>query len=302
MNSDTALVSIGLPVFNGEEYLESSLDAIVAQTYGNFELIISDNASTDRTQEICKEYAARFPFVKYSRNDDNIGGFRNNNRVIDLSSGKYFLLTGADDLRDPQQLSRCVEFLEHNEQYVMCQVETIYIDESGDRMTVTENAVRINAAAPEERFRQAIRDDYRVEPVYGMVRREALGNIRFGQFADSDRVWVAELALRAPFHRIDEPLFFRRIHSQKSTKVYRKRHQRGGWVDPGKKASLFVFPYLRQWRAYISAVTRADLPWASRRRCYLTLAVWLGTHSRQIRKELIRPLVLLASRIKHSLK
>ena len=77
-------VSIGLPVCNGENYLKQALDSIMAQTYTDFELIISDNASTDRTAQICKEYANRDPRIRYYRNEKNLGAARNFNYVFEL--------------------------------------------------------------------------------------------------------------------------------------------------------------------------------------------------------------------------
>ena len=88
MTADRPLVSIGMPVYNGERYLEKSLVALLDQDYGNFELIISDNASTDRTPEICRAFVAKDGRVSYSRNDTNIGAVKNFNRAFELSSGR----------------------------------------------------------------------------------------------------------------------------------------------------------------------------------------------------------------------
>jgi glycosyltransferase involved in cell wall biosynthesis len=90
MTSKIPRVSIGLPVFNGEKYLAEALDSILSQTYRDFKLIISDNASTDRTEQICREYAAKDRRIRYYRNEKNIGAPKNFNRVFELSSGKYF--------------------------------------------------------------------------------------------------------------------------------------------------------------------------------------------------------------------
>ena len=101
-------VSIGMPVYNGEEFLERALDSLLAQSFSDFELIISDNASQDKTQEICLRYAARDPRVKYYRNETNIGAAENFNRVFALSSGEYFKWAGHDDSWTPDYLERCV--------------------------------------------------------------------------------------------------------------------------------------------------------------------------------------------------
>src|SRR3972149_8539793 len=90
-------VSVGLPVFNGEQFLRQALDSVLAQTYPGFELIISDNASTDRTQDICEAYATRDKRIQYYRQSKNVGGGRNYNFVFEVSNGEYFKWLAHDD-------------------------------------------------------------------------------------------------------------------------------------------------------------------------------------------------------------
>ena len=98
MSENEPRVSIGMPVYNGEKYLEEAIQSILAQTYSDFELVISDNASTDKTQEICLEYAARDSRVRYHRNEKNLGAAPNYNRTFELSTGQYFKWADYDDL------------------------------------------------------------------------------------------------------------------------------------------------------------------------------------------------------------
>ena len=105
-------VSIGMPVFNGENYLAEALDSLLTQTFSDFELIISDNASTDKTEEICRAYAVRDQRIRYFRNQENLGASRNYNRVFELSSGEYFKWAAHDDLCAPEFLGRCVDVLD----------------------------------------------------------------------------------------------------------------------------------------------------------------------------------------------
>lgn len=278
-------VSIGLPVYNGEKYLEGAIDAILAQTYSDFELVIADNASTDETEQICRRYAARYQRIRYFRNETNIGGFRNNNRVIELAAGKYFMLAGHDDLRAPEQLSRCVEVLEQNAQYILAYSKTIEIDEQGNFLNTEEVDLQVASSRPHERFRDLIRMDHKVEPVYGLIRSYALKRIKFGQFADADRVFVAELGLRGPFYCISEPLFFRRAHPLRSTEVYRSRHARTGWFDPADHVKI-VFPYIREFSEYIAAISRAKLDRREKLCCYLRMAGWFKEHWREMADDL----------------
>jgi len=112
-------VSIGLPVYNGENYLEEAIDSILAQTYKDFELIISDNASTDRTPDICQAYANKDPRIRYYRNEKNIGAAVNFNRVFELSSSEYFKWAAHDDIIAPDYISECIEILDNDDSIVL---------------------------------------------------------------------------------------------------------------------------------------------------------------------------------------
>src|SRR5450759_3059115 len=114
------LVSIGLPVYNAERYLSRALDSLLAQDYPNVELIVSDNASVDGTEEICRSYAQRDARVHYDRADRNMGAIWNFNRVFELASGEYFMWTAHDDLRDRRYVSACVAALRARPDAVLC--------------------------------------------------------------------------------------------------------------------------------------------------------------------------------------
>jgi glycosyltransferase involved in cell wall biosynthesis len=116
----TPRVSIGLPVYNGENYLAETLDSILAQTFTDFEVIISDNASTDRTETICRQYAAQDRRIRYLRNTSNLGAAKNYNRVFELSQGEYFKWNGHDDPLAPVFLERCVAVLDRHPGVVLC--------------------------------------------------------------------------------------------------------------------------------------------------------------------------------------
>src|SRR5215469_16516475 len=105
-------VSIGLPVWNGEKYIRSAVDSILRQDYTDFELIISDNASTDATQDICREYAAKDPRIRYYRNEKNIGASANFNRLVELARGELFKWATHDDIHMPGFLGRCIEIID----------------------------------------------------------------------------------------------------------------------------------------------------------------------------------------------
>ncbi|UBF27329.1 glycosyltransferase [Kovacikia minuta CCNUW1] len=125
-------VSVGLAVYNGENYIREAIDSILAQTFEDFELIISDNASTDKTQEICLEYAARDQRIRYDRADRNRGAAWNQNRVFELSTGTYYKLAAHDDVIAPDYLAKCVAVLDQNPAVVLCHSWTRSINEKSE--------------------------------------------------------------------------------------------------------------------------------------------------------------------------
>ena len=120
MNAMIPKVSIGLPVRNGEDTLRIAIDSLLAQDYQDFELIISDNASTDETSKICLDYARRDSRVQFRRNDTNVGAAENFNGVFRSSRGKYFMWAAHDDRWHSSYVGRCLAGLEQNRDVVLC--------------------------------------------------------------------------------------------------------------------------------------------------------------------------------------
>lgn len=118
MNSSLPKVSIGVPVYNGGATLESMLDALLLQTFQDFEIIISDNASTDETGSICARYVAQDARVRYVRQTNNIGAGPNFKYVLEQARGRYFMWSASDDTRSPDFLEENVGFLEAHPDYV----------------------------------------------------------------------------------------------------------------------------------------------------------------------------------------
>lgn len=205
------LVSIGMPVYNGEKYVRQALDSLLAQDYANFELIISDNASTDGTAEICQAYAARDKRIRYYRNETNLGAIKNFNRVFGLSNGEYFMWAAADDLWHPSFISRCVSVIEEDRNVVLVYSRTMLIDSCGCSLGLTPDQIDTRGLASAERYGQIIWNMGWSNMVYGVIRSEVLaGTGKFGNMWGFDHVLLAELALRGSFAQIDEPLFYRR--------------------------------------------------------------------------------------------
>jgi glycosyltransferase involved in cell wall biosynthesis len=290
------LVSIGLPVYNGEQYLESAIDSILAQTFRDFELIICDNASTDGTAVICKDAAARDDRIRYFRNETNIGGARNGNLTATHARGQYFRLAGYDDLLAPDLLERSVAVLEHRPDVVVCHPAFLVIDgEGNEQERLTRNRPPMN---PARLFASLTGLGYGCEETYGLMRRESLlATGLYRDYTDSDRSLLANMALMGQFYEIPEPLFFRRIHPHSSTQIYTDWRARMRWFGE-EYADRVSFPHWAQLGHYLVMIARSPAdPW-TKLKCYGFMPVWIGRHHRwgALGKDLILGLVQLARR------
>lgn len=281
-----------MPVFNGERYLAETLDSILVQTYTDFELIISDNASTDGTEEICRAYAARDHRIRYFRNGTNLGACRNFNRVFELSSGAYFKWAAHDDLCAPTFLERCVAVLDQDPAVVLCYSRARAIDEHGAVLLNYDSKPRASSPEPKERFYECICVDHpqiTIVPVmvFGVVRASALRKTRLiGNYASSDGVLLGELALRGRFYEIPEFLFCYRYYPEQSW-VAHSRYEVGAWYDP-KRAGKITFPHWRLLVEHFNSIGRALQSSPERAWCYAYLVWWARLIWKGLAKDLIR--------------
>jgi glycosyltransferase involved in cell wall biosynthesis len=269
-------VSIGVPVFNGEAYLASALDSILAQTFDDFEIIISDNASTDGTRAICEEYAARDQRIRYFRSARNEGASANFNLTFKHSRGRYFRWHAADDVLAPDYLLETVAVLEHNPDTVLCHSDVEIIDREGTSLLQSrypEGYAQGDAAT--DRLRDVLALDRWCYDIFGLVRREIMAQTGLlPNYIASDRVTRAELALRGKYYIIPRALFLNRDHENRSVRAMPSHHQRGAWFDPALEGKQ-VFPRWRILGEYWRCVGRAPLSRAQRRACRVVVAGWV---------------------------
>ena len=138
----TPQVSIGMPVYNGEPYIREALDSLLAQTFTDFELIISDNASTDSTEAICREYAAKDDRIRYVRQAANHGGGANFQFVLDEAVGEYFMWAAADDWWDPNWVVVLAKSLDKDQGASVAMGVPIFVDEKNEKMTLDSYSYR----------------------------------------------------------------------------------------------------------------------------------------------------------------
>jgi glycosyltransferase involved in cell wall biosynthesis len=268
-------VSIGLPVYNGENYLCETIESILRQNYADFELIISDNASTDRTPEICQRYAVHDERISYYRNDRNIGAAKNFNRVFELSRGDYFKWAAHDDLIEPEYVQKCVQILDEDISVILCYSKVTIIDKNGKPIEQFENRLQRTASSKAaDRFGAIILFDRWCFEVFGLIRAEALKKTSLIQsFIASDRALRAELSLLGRFFEISERLFLSRDHPQRSVRAMPVHHLRGKWFDPALKPS-FVLPHCRIYYEYYKTLKRSSLAPKEKLACFGYILRW----------------------------
>jgi glycosyltransferase involved in cell wall biosynthesis len=260
-------VSIGLPVYNGENYLSEAIASVLDQTYTDFELVVADNASTDRTSEICRDYAASDRRVRYLRNEHNIGAPKNYDLVWARSSGKYFKWLAHDDRIKPRYLAATVAALENNPGVVLCHSVVEYIGERGEHLGLYRSVAReCGGSGPAERFAAMILKLHTCIDFFGLMPRKAMENSLLHQaFRSADRAFLAQMALRGPFLQLDEPLVQMRQHPQQYSQLRNIRDQMK-FNDPSaeRRSELSI---LRLYRCYQDLVRQESLAEPDRKAC-----------------------------------
>ena len=292
MTNHSPRVSIGIPVYNGEPFLSKALDSILAQTFDNFELIISDNASTDGTRDICQDYAARDKRINYYKNKTNLGAAFNYNRVFELSSGEYFKWAAADDLCAPDLLEKCAAVLDSDPEVILCYPKTDIIDESGIIIKEHNRSLNLRSDNVIARFRQAIMTIGECNAVFGLIRSEILKKTSLiGRYPGSDRVLLTELTLYGQFSELPDRLFFRREHAQASS-CNRSIESTQEFFDPKTKGKICLPKWKHQVQD-ISNIVRAPLRQTEKMRLFLcVLRFGVGNGSSLVKELLaaLRPL------------
>jgi glycosyltransferase involved in cell wall biosynthesis len=281
MMTATPRLSIGLPVYNGEKYLREALDALLGQTFEDFELIISDNASTDRTSSICRSYQKRDSRIRYFRQTRNIGLAPNHNFVIEQARGELFKLAHHDDLYARDLLQRCVEALDQHPEAVLAYTWSAAIDSTGVVTHLIDYATSTSLPKAHQRFHSMLFDGWG-DDYGGVVRLVTLRSIApHNSYHFSDRVFTTELGLHGPFCIIPERLHFRRVHAEQAGRCSNMR-ERCTILDP-RRGDRHWHPAVRLYGEYIlgyvRAIRQAPLSPSEQRECYWTFTKWLGSRS-----------------------
>lgn len=265
-------VSIGLPVFNGERYLRAALDGLLGQTFRDIELIICDNSSTDATESICREYAAKDARVWYQRNPRNIGAVPNYNLTLEFARGELFKWAAHDDVCDPRCIEQCVTALDANPRAVLAFPKLTYIDTDGrelERSDVGLTVADSRASARVSHFvRLARAEDHIYWSIFGVARTAAMRRAcPMGLYIASDQIVLMRLLLQGTFIETPEYLFHRRRHAEASTLKQRTIRELAQWYAGGVPPGRLVLPTWKLYSEYIRAVRDAGLGAGERMRC-----------------------------------
>ena len=292
MSQQHPTVSIGIPVYNSEKYLEETLKSLLDQGFQDFEIIISDNASTDSTPVICREYEKKDPRVRYYRSETNHGPGWNYNRVFDLCSGKYFKWHACDDLLRPDFLEKCVEVLDTHPDVILAHSYTAEIDHQGHQIkNIDLTRIHTDHMRPSVRLRSMLTlGKYLSCAVFGLIRMDVLRNApRKPSYAHGDVIFMGCLAVYGRFYQIPEPLFQYRIHAEQSMQTLpahltglkkRRLFSFSGplpatdWWDPSKKGKVDFPTWRFYWRMF-GFVQRYPMPMAEKLRCHRSLCTRL---------------------------
>ncbi len=283
MARSTPCLTLGLPVYNGADYLRETLDAVLAQTFKDWELIISDNGSTDGTMDIIEEYAAADERIEYRVHPNNVGAHRNYNSIVPHATGTYFKWLAHDDLMAPTYLERCIEILEQRPDVVLAFAATDRIDEDGNKISELRSTMSYDSDSPYERLRAYIGDRMKVPQIFGVMRRSTLVKTALlRSYGASDFTFLEEMAMRGRFAYIDEPLFLYRIHTRRFSAA--TPEEQAAWFNPAQKA-----PMMSEWSqlgGLLDSVRRVPMGMWDKLRAVAFAGWWAVRHAAGLANDL----------------
>jgi glycosyltransferase involved in cell wall biosynthesis len=246
-------------VYNSQKHIRDSLDSLLAQTYADFTLIVSDNASDDSTSEICQEYARRDARIRYYRNDVNIGLPGNFNRVAELCTTPFLKWSTADDYWAPTMLEKTMAVIEADASIALCYPKTTLVFEADGQQKPYEDKLHLMQEDPAERLIALLSRLELSHQHLGVIRMEHLRKTRLmALHGGSDLNFLAELSLYGKFCEVPEYLYFRRFHTESSSWDRAEgAHANRRYYSTTSKASK-----LKQWRIHtmlLTSIPRSDL-------------------------------------------
>lgn len=272
--SQTPRVALGLPVFNGERFLAEAIESVLEQSFGDWVLTVTDNASSDRTAEICEEYAARDARIRHVRNSENIGAAPNFNLCYELAPpADYFKWVASDDLMSPNFLAECVRVLDADPSVAVALPTAVYIDAErnvigGQRRNDLGLTSDDPGARAHELMRHALEAPDIYWAIYGLMRRSALERTDLhGSYVASDQVLLFQLALVGKLVQVHEAQFLRREHEGAWTHLQDRTPEHDAvWFD-SRSRGRYVRPHWTLFWNHFRSVGHARLAPLEKARC-----------------------------------
>ena len=286
-------VSIGLPVYNGERFLSAAIESILAQDFGDFELIIADNASTDRSRQIAADHAAQDDRISIHPSDVNRGAAWNFNRCVHLATGHYFKWAAHDDELAPTCLSRCMRIMDREPDVVLCYSRILQIDADSN---VTRELPSWSALdeAPLSRLRSVLLSMSHATAMFGLTRRAELLRTRLERsYGASDRALLAQLALMGKLREVPEYLFRDREYPERSGGAIHDRRIRDAFVGASRNIR-WSMPRWQLLGGYISAFVTAPVPVQTRAAALSLLPRWILRQKGNLAYDVVRVLKPIA--------
>ena len=280
-------ISVGIPVWNGSDYLREAIDSILGQTMGDFELLIQDNDSTDETEEICRSYEKLDNRVSYVRNETNVGAPINYNLVFERARAPYFKWAAHDDTIAPRFLELTYDALERNPGSVVAAGRTVLINDDGSlveydearKFYVTRQGSPVGIQDPNDRARgDAVAGRFwdilvrtmRTFEIFGLMRTSALKqSVLHENYYGSDKPLLAQMALLGKFEFIDEDLMYRRCHSAQSSLLSTK--QKSVWISKPSKNNWLSHRIRYVVPAYFKIVGQAPASFDQKLMCHAAI-------------------------------
>jgi len=288
---DKPLVSIGIPVYNGADFLAEAVDSLLNQTYKNIEILISDNASDDSTQEISEKYAAIDQRVKYFRHETNKGAAFNYNFVFEKAKGKYFKWAAHDDVCHRAMIEKCIYPLESDESVALCATKTQIIDSEGRNLSVADLGTELSATgtSPSKRFKEYLTSYHRdgeTNQIFGVFRHSILAKTKLiGNYPSSDLLLLSQVAMLGKIVLHNERYFYRRDHGMTSLRANRNKQEVANWFDTKINKQSNVYPFFRRLGDYLQIIAALPTSSGEKLHCYFLLFRWFFKNVRNFSKE-----------------
>lgn len=268
-------VTIGLPAYNDPVHIVSALDSLLGQSFGDFELLISDNASTDETAEICRNYAARDPRIRYVRQAQNLGATANWNFVARHCRTPFFKWAASNDLCPPRMLEKCVAVLRAAPDVALCYGNTMLIDDKGASLGEHTSDPEILDRSPSVRFIRVINELVWNNAQSGLIRTSSLLKTRLDRdYIDGDMVLMAEIALDGGFRKLEDICLYRRMDRGSATRFLTDAERQNFLVPNSAGRSA---PVVKRHIDRLYSILRSGIPLSEKRRALgytLRVAYW----------------------------